>query len=52
MANTEPQKDRRCSQCGRMESEHVVVNFADADMASAPVRICPKALFVPMGNGR
>jgi hypothetical protein len=41
--------DRACSQCGRLESEHLLVNFSDGPQVGAPVLVCPKAVFVPMG---
>lgn len=46
----EPKKERACSQCGRLESEHALVNFADGPHIGAAVLVCPKAIFVPMGN--
>jgi hypothetical protein len=52
MAKDDAKKDRLCSQCGRLESEHVAVNFADVDTISDPVLLCPRAIFVPVGNGK
>jgi hypothetical protein len=50
MADDQPKKDRACSQCGRLESEHALLNFSDGPQVGQPVLVCPKVLFVPMGN--
>lgn len=41
---------RACSMCGKLESEHKLVNFADGQQVGEPVLVCPRSTFVPVGE--
>lgn len=36
-----------CKNCGHPQDEHYVVNFADGQMISGDVKICPTAIYEP-----
>jgi hypothetical protein len=45
MDDPAPKKERACSHCGRLESEHALVNFADGPQIGQPVLVCPRSIF-------